>query len=231
MLHGRRESYRPLVGRTPSGLFVRQALLSAFVTLGAGQSSGQNAADVSEDAARVEATAFAGYRAGGIFDIEDSAENGDVGEHFAYALALDYRVDELATYELFHSKQPSQVSVGPERVDLDVKYLMFGGTLTIEEESYLRPYIAGLAGVARFSPDAPDASDKSRLAVTLGVGIRVPLRENIDIRLEMRGYVTFINADSSVFCQAEGEGSVCRLGGNGSVFVQGELLAGLAMAF
>jgi hypothetical protein len=231
MIHGCRESYRPLVGRTPPGLFVRQALLSALVTLVAGQAFGQNAADVSEDAARVETTAFAGYRAGGIFDIEDSAENGDVGEHFAYAFALDYRVDDFATYELFHSKQPSQVSVGPERIDLDVKYLMFGGTLTIEEGSVVRPYIAGLIGVARFSPDAPDASDKSRLALSLGVGIRLPLRENIDIRLETRGYLTFINSDSSMFCQADVAGSVCRLSGNGSVFVQGELLAGVAVAF
>jgi hypothetical protein len=37
----------------------------------------------------------------------------------------------------------------------------FGGTMTIEEESYRRPYITGHIGVARLSPDAPDASDKS----------------------------------------------------------------------
>ena len=208
-----------------------RVLLYVLVTLVGSQAFAQNAPDVSRDALRYEATVFAGYRAGGTFDIQGSDENGDVGEHFSYALAFDYRIDPISSYELFYSRQPTQVSLGPSRADLDVGYLMFGGTLEIDDTSSLRPYIVGLVGAGLFSPHAPDTKDESRVAIALGLGLRVPLKPNIDMRLEARGYMTFFEKDSSVFCKSDDAGSTCLIRGNGSVFFQGEVLAGIAVSF
>ena len=208
-----------------------RAVLAVLVTLSAGQAFSQNATDASPSAKQFEATAFVGYRGGGSFDIQDSDESADVGAHFSYALALNYQIDNTSGYELFYSRQATQVSLGADHTDLDVNYFMLGGTLIVDEMSALQPYIVGLVGAARLSPDAPDTNARSRFAISLGLGVRVPLRERIALRLEARGYVTFVDTDSAVFCSSGGSGSACLLRGSGSTFLQGELLAGIAIAF
>lgn len=183
--------------------------------------------------ARFEVTPFLGYRGGGTFDIQGSAEDGDVSEHFSFGLALNYRVDTLSSYELFYSRQPTHVSLGaqPGALDLDVEYLMIGGTQVIESMSALQPYIVGLVGVGRFSLDAPDAQRETRFALSLGVGLRLHLRQQLDVRLETRGYLTFVDSGSSMFCRADATGSGCLFQGNGATFPQFELLAGVAWSF
>jgi len=192
---------------------------------------GEDTGDVERPSAPFEAVAFGAYRGGGTFDIEGSEENADVAEHVSLALAFDYKVDEQSAYQLFFSRQSTKVTAGGEQTGLLVKYFMVGGTLGIEDMSRVHPYVAGLVGLARFSLDEPGARDDSRFAISVGVGMRMPLREQFDLRVEGRGYVTFLDSDSSLFCQSGGAQSGCLLRGNGSTFVQFELLAGLAWSF
>jgi hypothetical protein len=40
-----------------------------------------------------------------------------------------------------------------------------------------------------------------------------------------------MNSDTSVFCQSDQSGLLCRVHGHGQTFLQGQLLAGVAFAF
>lgn len=205
---------------------------AAFL-LAAGGACAQAVDENDAAAKRYEITPFLGYRVGGTFDINGSAEDGDVSEHVSFGLALSYHVDRFSSYEIFYSRQPTHISLGeqPGSLDLDVEYLLFGGMLVIEETSALQPYILGLAGVGRFSLDAPDAQDETTFALALGAGIRLHFREQVDVRLEARGYLAFVDSGSSTFCGADATGSGCLFRGNGATFPQFELLAGLAWSF
>lgn len=187
--------------------------------------------EVERPAAPLEVAAFTGYRGGGTFDIADSEENADVSEHVSFAAAFDYHVNDATAFALFFSRSPTRVSVGSERLPLVIRYFMVGGTAIIEKMSYVHPYVTGLVGLGRFSVSDPVATDESQFAVSLGVGFRVPLAERFDLRVEGRGYLTFVDSDSSLFCQSDSTNSVCQLRGNGSTFVQFEVLAGFAWSF
>ena len=187
--------------------------------------------DVERASAPLELAAFTGFRGGGTFDLADSEENADVSEHFSFAAALDYHLDDTSAVGLFFSRSPTRVSIGSERLPLVIRYFMLGGTLMIEEMSSVHPYVSGLVGLTRFSVSDPEAKDDSRFAVSVGVGVRVPLGQRFDLRLEGRGYLTFVDSDSSLFCGSDSAQSVCRLRGNGSTFVQVEALAGFAWSF
>jgi hypothetical protein len=208
------------------------AFSCAAFLLAAGGTCAQSV-DEERAAIRYEVTPFLGYRGGGTLDIEGSAEDGDISEHFSFGLALNYHIDTFSSYELFYSRQPTHVSLGeqPGALDLDVEYLLIGGTTVIETMSPLQPYIVGLAGISRFSLDAPDARDETTFAISFGVGVRLQLREEIDVRLETRGYLAFVDSGSSMFCRADATGSGCLFKGDGTMFPQFELLAGVAWSF
>jgi hypothetical protein len=212
---------------------VLHTLPCAAFLLAAGGACAQAIDENDAAATRYEVTPLLGYRMGGTFDINESAEDGDVSEHFSFGLALNYHVDRFSSYELFYSRQPTHISLGeqPGNLDLDVEYLLIGGSVVIEETSALQPYVLGLAGVSRFSLDAPDAHDETTLALSLGVGVRLHFREQTDVRLEARGYMAFVDSNSSTFCRADATGSGCLFRGSGATFTQFELLAGFAWSF
>ena len=147
------------------------------------------------------------------------------------ALALDLRIDDISQYELFYGRQSTSLERDPAlgKLDIDVEYLHLGGTIAMEGQRRVIPYLAGGLGATRFSPDA--ASDKTRFSISLGGGVKVPFNERFALRLEGRGYLTFVDTDTSFFCRSDEGGAVCRIHGSGSTFFQFELLAGAAFAF
>jgi opacity protein-like surface antigen len=181
-----------------------------------------------------EVTPFAGYRFGGNFDVSGSTRDASLADHGSFALALDLRRDEESQYELLYSRQQASLQpdspVGP--ADVNVEYLQLGGTLDVYvEQPLLKPYVVGTLGLTRFTPDAGAGNDDTRFSVSLGAGLRVPVTPHFGLRFEARGYVTFINTDSSVFCASGSFGGVCAIRAKGSTFAQYELLAGAAFAF
>jgi hypothetical protein len=59
----------------------------------------------------------------------------------------------------------------------------------------------------------------------------VPVVKQLSLRLEARGLLTLISADTSLFCRSDQNGLLCQIHGHGSTFLQGEALAGVAYAF
>jgi opacity protein-like surface antigen len=180
-----------------------------------------------------EITPFAGYRMGGDFDVGDMDLDADLDDHGSFALALDLARDRYSQYELFYSRQESQLAqdspIGP--LDLTVEYLQLGGTLVVSDQPAFTPYIVAGLGVTRFSPDGPGVDDSSHFSFSLGGGLRFPISSRFSLRLEARGHLTFVDTDTALFCASGAFGGVCAIRGEGSTFIQYELLAGAGFAF
>jgi opacity protein-like surface antigen len=186
-----------------------------------------------EDAAPglYEITPFVGYRMAGDFDIENSSQQANLQDHGSYALAFDLRRDATSQYELLYSRQESRLEQNSPLAPLDVnvEYLHLGGTLDVNDELPLVPYIVGTLGVTRFTVQS--GTDDTRFSFSLGAGVRVPVTPRFGLRLEARGFLTFIDTDSSVFCASGSFGGVCAIRAKGSTFTQFELMAGAAFSF
>jgi opacity protein-like surface antigen len=182
---------------------------------------------------RWEVTPFAGYRMGGDFDVTGAPGGADLDDHGSFALAVNLALDEISSYELFYSRQQASFEstsvVAP--LDLNVEYLHLGGTLVVNEELPLTPYIVGGLGVTRFSPQSGPGSDDSRFSLSLGGGLKLPVTQRLALRLEARGYLTLVNSDSAFFCASGSQGGICAIQVKSDTFFQFELLAGAAFSF
>jgi len=186
-----------------------------------------------------EVSGFGALAVGGHFRMTDTTGSSSgtgstvsLADHGAFALAADLRADEGSWYELFYSREATALrgnfSVPP--TDVTVEYLHIGGTVLLNDEPKIKPYIVGGLGVTRFTPGEQGSTD-TRFSASLGVGLRWPVSRHFSVRLEGRGFVTLVNPDAAVFCRSDQSGLLCRIHGSGQTFVQGEFLAGAAFAF
>ena len=223
--------------RTLAGL----ALLF-LATVGTGvahaQSSGMHRDDESASMNwNWEVTPFVGYRMGGDFDLDGSpsASKVDLDDHGSFGLAVNLfqSGDKSESYELFYSRQQASVAANSPLApfDLNVEYLHLGGTLAVSDELPVKPYIVGGLGLTRFSPRTGNGGDDSHFSVSLGGGLKLPVTKNFGVRLEARGFVTFVNSDSAFLCVSGSQGGACTVRVKGDAFIQYELLAGAAFAF
>jgi opacity protein-like surface antigen len=180
-----------------------------------------------------EVTPFIGYRTGGKFEVASTAETLRLDDEQTFALALNLRIDEDSQYELFYGRESTQLDpnpvVGP--VDVEIDYLHVGGTLVVNDEQRWRPYIVGGLGATRFRPEPAEARDSTKFSLSIGGGLRIPVSERFSFRVEARGFLTFVNTDSSFFCASGSLGGTCAVRADGNTFIQYEALAGAAFAF
>lgn len=209
--------------------------IAALALLGTTAAHAQEQGGETRESALVpvfEITPFIGYRLGGDFDVEGASGGTDLDDHSSFGIALDLRADPGSQYELLYSRQAANLESDSPlgALGVDVEYFHIGGTLLVGEAPRLRPYIVATAGLTRFSPEPDGADDDTRFSFSLGAGLRVPVSPRFGLRLEARGYLTFMDTDSSVFCVSAG-GAVCAIRASGSTFFQYEVLAGAAVAF
>ena len=86
-------------------------------------------------------------------------------------------------------------------------------------------------GITRMTPDAPDTDASTNFSISLGAGVRVPFNRRFTLKLEGRGYMTFVDTDAAFQCVSGPAGGACRVLAKGQSMWQFELLAGLAFAF
>jgi len=180
-----------------------------------------------------EMTAFGGYRFGGELDLKGPDETVEVADHSTFAVALNLARDDNSQYELFYSRQPTRLkhsaSIGP--MPLKIEYLQIGGTLLSGWPGPINPYMVGTAGITRMTPDAPGTDANTDFSISLGGGMRVPINRHLALRLEGRGYMTFVDTNTAFHCASGPNGGACRVLASGSSMLQFELLAGLAFSF
>jgi len=184
-----------------------------------------------------EVAGFGSLAVGGRFRFGDVGVTGtgssvSLADHGAFALAADLRADEGSQYELFYSREATDLrgDAGAPRTNVTVEYLHIGGTLLLDDEPKIKPYIVGGLGIARFTPGEEGSTD-TRFSASLGMGLRWPVTRHFSVRLEGRGFVTLVNPDAAVFCRSDQDGLLCRIRGSGQTFFQGEFLVGAAWAF
>ena len=180
---------------------------------------------------RFELTPFLGYRLAGTLGVLDSTATVHADDHTAYGAALSVRIDEDAQYGLFYSRQPTTVRSNLGRVGLNVEYIHLDGEFAHEYSPWVHPYVIGALGLTRLSVDAPGSNDGGFFSLALGGGLRIPVRAHIDLRVETRAYLTFIEHNSSIFCASGVSGGTCALRGHGTTFVQYDFLVGAAYTF
>jgi opacity protein-like surface antigen len=228
----------------------RMAVIAGSAIVGMGGSAlafaadGSSAESASPGFARepplmFEVAGFGALAVGGRFRLQDAGTTGtgtgssvSLADHGAFAVAADLRIDEGSQYELFYSREATDLrgNVSVPRTKVTVEYLHLGGTLLLDDEPKIKPYAVGGLGIARFTPGEQGSPD-TRFSASLGLGLRWPVTRQFSVRLEARGFVTLVNPDAAVFCRSDQNGLLCRIRGSGQTFFQGEFLAGAAWAF
>ncbi len=155
----------------------------------------------------IEISPFLGYTAGGSFENADNGNELDIMDNDSFGLILGMRdpYREEAMLELFFMRKETsldgdgQIFNGENNISLDINYLHLGGTYTYSEpDARVRPFVSGGLGVTYM--DAESADSEVRPSFSLGLGMRVPITDHLTFRLEGRGFGTFFDSESTVFC-------------------------------
>lgn len=181
----------------------------------------------------VEITPIVGTRFGGSFRDTATDAKLKVDEHAAFSLAIDIAWDRNTELEIFLSRQPTRLTskqpVAPGALfELDIDYYHVGGTYLFEPSGRVKPYFLATLGLTRFKPRAAGLESETNFSFSTGAGWKVPLTRRIGLRLEGRGFFTFMDSDSNVFCDLPG---TCNVRVRGSTFNQWDVSAGLIFRF
>jgi opacity protein-like surface antigen len=174
-----------------------------------------------------------GYRVGGSLEDQATGEDRDLDDSSTIAVALELRYGkgDDRFYQLWYSRQATEVDDGLQKHDADVEYLHIGGTLPFGGWEHARPYFAAGLGATRFSASGADTDDRTNFSGSAALGLEIPLAKHAAIRLEARGYLTLVDADTAFFCRSDGGAGVCAIVASGSSFFQAEGLAGILVRF
>jgi len=189
------------------------------------------------DGVFAEITPFAGYRTGGGFDVESqdgtSSQGVDVEDSSSWGIDVGIYATPDAFYEFLYSTQTTNLdsrNAAVSGVDVTTEYLQFGGTAFFPAEQWPVPYLSLTIGATRYSADQGYGSD-TKFSGSLGGGLRLPFNDNIAATLGVRGYLTLIESDTSIFCKSDSEGGGCLVRSSGSTFFQAEAMLGLTVRF
>ena len=179
-------------------------------------------------------TFFGGFRTGG--DLMEATTEQDLHADTtpSFALAIDIAYEPRKQLQLFYSRQKTQLTpatvpapVVTDRAPLRIEYLHLGGTAFFDETGEGGYATAGV-GATRFTPDAPGLSAETKPSLSIAFGYMVPLVPGLALRLELRGYATWVDSKGGLFC---GSGAACPASIKGDGFYQGEGLIGLTARF
>lgn len=186
------------------------------------------------EAPQFQVAAHGGYRVGGSMEDTDTGDDRDLdeGESFAIALELRYKPGDDRFFQLWYSRQASEVDDEFDVPhDVDIEYLHLGGTVPFGSRGSFQPYFAAGLGATRFSVSGPDSQDRTKFSGSAALGFAVPVAEYAALRFEARGYLTAVDSDSAFFCRSDGGEGLCRIVASGSSVFQAEALIGIAVRF
>ncbi|NGP52022.1 outer membrane beta-barrel protein [Thioalkalivibrio sp. XN8] len=184
---------------------------------------------------RLEVGAFGAWRLGGEFTAgaDTPAEREvDLEESGSWGLSLGLYRDPDSFYEFLYSRQSTRLDrgdFGPGAPGISAEYYHVGGTLLFGDEPRYRSFVSLTIGAGRFKADGFGA--ETDLSVSLGTGLRVPVTERLAIDFGVRGYLTFIDQDTRLFCTSIGGQGGCLLESSGSSVFQAEASAGFRWRF
>ncbi len=176
-----------------------------------------------------EFTPFIGYLGGGEFEDPTDDSDRDLDEDSNFGLIINAAADSWRAYELLYTSQSTQVD-GATPLDMDVQYLQIGGTVSSQDAERVIPYFGITVGAARFSPDQSGLDDETKLAFTVGTGVKVPITEHLGVRLDARAFVSLLDTDGNIFCVSDG-GLTCNIRAKSDTFLQYSANLGFTVGF
>ena len=190
------------------------------------------------DAPRFEMTPWIGYRMGGEFVVpgtDGDEQDVDLDPAASYGIDLGVYRDGQSFYELFYSRQEASLDSNDAalaNVDVSIEYFQVGGTALFEsEQQWLVPYLSLTIGATRLAPKQGPYDSETKFSGTVGGGLRIPFNDRVAANFGLRGYLTFIDSDTDIFCVSGETGGTCLLRSKGSTIFQGEAQLGLTLRF
>ena len=188
----------------------------------------------------VEVTPVVGYRFGGSFRAGSSTgPQGDYAEYgvddaASFGVHLGFRVSRDGEIEALYSRQDTRTTTGGlftavPGFDLVMETWQAGGNYLFgEEDARVRPYIGMGLGFTRLLPGPASLTSDTRFSASFAAGAKVWLGRHVGLRLEARGFFTFLGSDNETFCHT---GQGCQVSAAGSGISQGDFRAGLVLRF
>jgi hypothetical protein len=189
---------------------------------------------------RLEISAVAGYRFGGSLEAApvtgagaDTNAGLEVDDAAALGVHLGHRVGE-GEIELLYARQNTQLRTadlftGVAVFDLALETWQLGGNYLFgDDDVRVRPFIGVGLGVTRLLPAPSGLSDETRFSASFAAGVKLWLGGHVGLRLEGRGFFTFLDSEGRTFC---GSGSGCVIHATSSDISQVEAQGGLVFRF
>jgi hypothetical protein len=196
------------------------AAVLAAATLGTGRVGAQS----------VEVAPFGGYRFGGGFYEIVTGTSVDVDGAPSFGALVDVRIGEDLFVEGLYTHQdarftlPAALDLSRTRWRVTVDHWQVGGLRELRP-GRARPFLTGAVGLTRFEAEE---DNEIRFTVSTGGGVKLYPAERIALRLDGRGYATFVDGDVDVlFCTP----GVCIGSLDVAVVWQVEFTAAVVVAF
>jgi hypothetical protein len=208
------------------------AALTALALFGAVSSARAQGAGGAKQATENNVTVYGGYRASSHLTETTTGQHVDVNNSSSYAVAVDIGIDRNRQWEIFYSRQKTELASGgfsaaANNVPLTIEYLHAGGTYFIDGLGN-GGYVVGGIGATLLRPDRAGLDSETKPSINLGAGYMLPVGKNFGLRFEARGYATLLNNSGGMFCGSNGG---CVVSIKGTALYQGEALIGLSGRF
>jgi len=178
-----------------------------------------------------EVTALAGWTVGGHFADTVAGTDRDLDESPAFGLIVNRRHQPMTEWELYLSRQPTEVEGAADAYDIDVDYLHFGGNVAFEAGKGLS-YVAATLGATRLRPGDGRFESETRFSAALGGGLKYPLGDRAGLRLDIRAFATVVDNDTGFLCVSDPDVvSGCAVTFDGDLFWQVVGSAGFSVRF
>lgn len=152
---------------------------------------------------------FSGYSFGSS-DMDLETNEGDSSSlkisdsnHFGFIAGVE--TDDPGDIYFLYSRQSTDLRTGNSEIEtpfahLDVDYYHLGGSLYFPKDK-LRPYVTASLGMTNLRPnDSANYDNESNFSLGFGAGLEYQFTERFSAFADLRGFATFINSSSSLFC-------------------------------
>ena len=185
-----------------------------------------------------ELSPYVGYRYGGTIYASDTnlfRTDADIQSNLNYGLLFAIPLNNGWKVELAVDRQDSHFTSGnglfaPENNmgNVDTTYYYAGMMMPFAATRSAVPYFTFGAGVGNIAPHIDHASSETAFMTGLGIGVKIPLNRNVGVKIEERGYFTFLSTGGSNNHYHDGCGCSYNYG---STLSQGETNFGMYFRF
>lgn len=180
------------------------------------------------EAGRLQLAPFYGYRFGGAITDSSSGRSVHVEDSPAVGATLSLGLPSGNEFiEILYSYQDSELSerILGRAIAVRTEVWQIGLNREVPYDDQVKPFLVGLLGVTNMTFSG-DLGVETMFSMGLGGGVKYFIAKHVAFRLDLRGYVSFIEGGGGIACNG---GCVAHY--EGDVFIQGEVAPSIIVAF